>query len=115
VETGERSHAGRGACRGGIGAAGQQRGDRGCPPPALVGVVGHALGHEQRAQVGVADAELAVLAARLGDLLGGVVGVADQDLLGGEHHVDGGFEGFDVEGAVLSEEPQQVQRGQIAG
>ncbi len=59
VEAGERAHAGRRAGRGGVGVAGHQRGDGAGPGPALVGVVGQALGHEQGAEVGVADAELA--------------------------------------------------------
>ena len=62
---------------------------------------GQALGHEQRAEVGVAEPELAELAAVLGDLLGRVVGVADEDLLRGEHHLDGVLERLDVERVVV--------------
>ena len=93
----ERTHATRGARAGGVRVAGHQRGDRRRPRPTAVGVVGHALRHEQRAEVGVAEAELAELAAVLGDLLGRVVGVADEDLLRGEHHLDGVLEALDVE------------------
>ncbi len=59
VEAGEGTHAGRGPGRGGVGVPGQQGGDGRRPGPPGVGVVGQALRHEQRAQVGVADAELA--------------------------------------------------------
>ncbi len=59
--------------------------------------------HEQRAEVGVAQAELAERAARLADLLGRVVGVADEDLLGGEHHLDRVLEAVDVEAPVVVE------------
>ena len=84
--------------------------------PALVGVVGQAQGHEQGAEVGVAEAELAEAPGGLGDGLGRVVGVADQDLLGGEDDLDGGLEAVDVElGAVVVEERQQVEAGQVAG
>ena len=60
---GERAHAAGGAGAGGVGVAGHQRGDRRRPGPALVGVVGQAEGHQQGAEVGVAEAELAELPA----------------------------------------------------
>ena len=104
----ERAHARRGAGAGGVGVTGHQRGDRRGPRAALVGVVGHALRHQQRAEVGVAEAELAELAAGLGDRLRRVVGVADEDLLRGEHHLDRVLERLDVEAAV-------VARGTSAG
>ena len=98
----------RDASRGGVGVAGHERGDRPRPGPALVGVVGQAVGHQQRAEVGVADAELAEAPGVLGDLLGRVVGVADEDLLGGEDDLDRGLEALDVERVV-------VVRGTSAG
>ena len=58
-----------GAGAGGVGVTGHQRGDRRRPRPAGVGVVGQALRHQQRAEVGVAEAELAEPAGVLGDLL----------------------------------------------
>ena len=88
-EAGERAHPDSGAGRGGVGMAGHEGGDRAGPRPPLVRVVGHAHRHQQGAKVGVAEAELAEPAGRVGDLLGRVVGVADQDLLGGEHDLDG--------------------------
>ena len=108
VVAGERAHAGRGPGRGGVGVPGQQRRDGGRPGPSGVGVVGQALRHEQRAQVGVADAELAEGARRLADLLGRVVGVADDDLLAGEHDRHRRLEALHVELVVLVEERQQV-------
>ena len=84
-EPGERPHPAGGAGAGGVGVTGHQRGERRRPRPTLGRVVGQAEGHQQRAEVGVADAELAELAAGLGDRLGRVVGPADEDLLRGEH------------------------------
>ena len=115
VEAGEGAHAGRGAGRRGVGVPRQQCRDGGRPGPTGVGVVGQALRHEQRAQVGVADAELAEGARRLPDPLGRVVGVADDDLLPGEHDRHPCLEALHVELVVLVEERQQVHGGQIAG
>ena len=115
VEAGEGSHAGRGPGRRGVGVPRQQRRDGGRPGPSGVGVVGQALGHEQRTQVGVADAELAEGPRRLADPLGRVVGVADDDLLPGEHDRHRGLEALHVELVVLVEERQQVHGSQIAG
>ena len=80
-----------------VGVAGHERRDRGRPGPASVRVVREARGHQQRAEVRVAEAELAELDGVLADLLGRVVGVADEDLLGGEDHLDRGLEPVDVE------------------
>ncbi len=101
VEAGEGPHAGRGAGRGGVGVARHERRDGTRPRTAPVRVVGQALGHQQRTEVGVAETELAEAARVLGDLLGRIVGVADEDLLGREHHLDGGLEPVDVERPVL--------------
>jgi hypothetical protein len=88
--------------------------DGGGPCPALVRVIGQALGHEQGAEVGITDAELAEPPGRGGDLLGRIVGVADEDLLGREDDLDRRLEPFHVEGTVLLEECEQIQTRQIA-
>ena len=93
---------------------GHQRGECTRPRPTAVGVVRHPLRHEQRTEVGVAEAELAELAAVLGDLLGRVVGVADEDLLRGEHHLDGVLVRVDVERAIVVEVLEQVDAGEVA-
>ncbi len=80
-----------------------------------VGVVGQAERHEQCAEVGVAQAELPEAPARLGDRLGRIIGVADEDLLRGEHDLDRGLEALDVEPVVLIEELQQVDAREVAG
>ena len=70
-----RSHLGRG----GVGDAGEHRGEGGGDGPALVGVVGDAAAHEQRAQVGVAQAQGAVVVGALGDLTAGELGHGHRD------------------------------------
>ena len=83
------------------------------PRPPRVRVVGQAERHQRGPEVGVAEAELAEGVARLGDLLGRVVGPPDEDLLRREDHLDRVAEGVDVE-AVVVEELEQVDRGEIA-
>ncbi len=70
--------------------------------------------HQQRTEVGVTETELTELAARLGDRLGRVVGATDQDLLGGEDHLDRVPVRIDVEGLALVEVLQQVNGREIA-
>ena len=82
---------------------------------ALVRVVREPARHEQRAEVRVAEAELAVgLRVRL-DLGRRVARVADEDLLREEDRVDGVLEGLDVEVAVLAAELHQVDGREVAG
>ena len=74
------------------------------------------MSHEQRAEVGVTEPELAELARVVGDLLGGIVGVADDDLLRGEHHLDGVLERLDVERVLVVdvEVREQVDAREVA-
>ena len=67
-----------------VGLAGHQRGDRAGVVAAGVAVVGQAARHQQRAEVGVAEAERPVGVAVLLDRLGRVARVVDEDLLGGD-------------------------------
>ena len=69
-----------------IGLAVHDRGQRGGVVPALVRVVGEAAAHQQRAEVGVAEAQRAELVRVLLDLGRRVAAVVDQDLLGGDRH-----------------------------
>ena len=89
--------------------AGHQRGDRGRRAATLVGVVGHAVGHEKRAEVRVAEAELAERAGVEADLLRRVARRPDDDLLREEHDVDRALVGLDVEGAVGAAELHEIQ------
>jgi hypothetical protein len=80
-----------------VGVAAEDGGEGGGEVAAGVGVVGQAEGHEQRAEVGVAEAERAVVVRVLGDHLGGVAGVVDDDLHRGGDDGDGVAIGGDVE------------------
>ncbi len=97
-----------------IGLSAHDGGDAGGVVASGVGVVGQAGGHEQRAEVRVAESERTVVVRVLADHLGGVAGVVDEDFLRGDDDVDGVAVGFDVKRAV-GRELQQVQAGQVAG
>jgi hypothetical protein len=57
--------------RGGVGNTGHDRGQRAADGAAFVGIVGNAGGHQQAADIGVAEAQGAVLVAQFGDLVEG--------------------------------------------
>ena len=101
--------------RAAVGRAGHHRRDGGGECAATLGVVGQAHGHEECAQVGVADAQLAVVARGAPDRLGREVGEADRDVHGRDDELHGATEGLGVERAVVLEELQQVERGEVAG
>ena len=90
------------------------RGQGGGEVAALVGVVGQAAAHQQRAEVGVAEAERPELVAVLLDPRRRVAGVVDQDLLRGDRHLGREPVGLDVELAVRADELHQVERGEVA-
>ena len=99
--------------------AGHQRGDGAGEGAAAVGVVRVAGGHQQGAEVGVADAQLAEGAGVLADLLRREVREADRDVHRGDDQLDDLGEALGLEGlvalAVVLEELHQVQRGEVAG
>jgi hypothetical protein len=99
---------------GAVGVPGHEGGDRPCPGPAAVGVVGLAERHQQRPQVGVPQPELPEVLGVLGDPLGRVRGVPDDDLLGQEDDLDGVPERGHVELAIIAEKLEQIQARQIA-
>ena len=72
-----------------VGVAAEDGGEGGGEVAAGVGVVGQAEGHEERAEVGVAEAERAIVVRVLRDHLGGVAGGVDDDLHGGGDDADG--------------------------
>ena len=98
-----------------VGLAGEQGGDGAGEVAALVRVVGAAGGHQQGAQVGVAEAEGPEVVGIAGDLLGGVAGVVNDDLHGGDHEVDPVPEALPVEVPRPVHELHQVEGGQVAG
>ena len=98
-----------------VGMPGHDGGDRPGQGPAFLAVVAVAVGHDQRAEVGIAEAEGAEDVRVLGDRLDRVAGVVDQDLLGRDEQAHGGLEAPDIETAVIPLEAHQVERGQVAG
>ena len=97
-----------------VSLAGHQRRDGPRVGAAPVAVVGQAHGHEQRAEVGVTQAQLPEGAGVLPDLVRGVARVVDDDVLGHDHDVDGVDESHHVEGAFVGQVLEQVDRGQVA-
>ena len=111
---GERPHLLGDLRAGPVRPTGHEGRDGARPRPPPVRVVGQAAGHEQRTQVRVAQTELPERLRVALDLVGRIARVPDDDLLRREHHLDGVLEGRDVEVAVVLEEPEQVEAGQIA-
>ena len=93
--------------------AAHDRGDAGGVVASGFGIVGQAGGHEQRAEIRVAQTERAVVVRVLADRFGGIAGVVHQNLLRGDHDVHGVAVGVDVERAV-GRELHQVERRQVA-
>ena len=98
-----------------VGLAGHERRDRRRVGATLVRVVRETALHEQRAEVRVADAELAVAPRVRRDRRRRIVREADQDLLRGEHDVDGAGEPRHIELSVRVHETHEVERGEVAG
>ena len=99
---GERAHPLRDLGRLAVRAAGHERGDRGRVGATFVGVVREPARHQERAEVRVAEPELAVRLRVPLDLGRRVRRVADGDLLREEDDVDRVLERLDVELAVLA-------------
>ncbi len=97
-----------------VGGTGHQRGDRGRDRPAAVGVVGMTGRHQQRAEVGVADAKLPESPGGHRDLLGREVGEADRDVHRGNDQLGDPLEPLDIERVVITQELQQVNARQVA-
>ena len=102
--------------RGGVADAGHDRRQRAAIGAARGGIIGEARRHQQAADIGVAEAERAVVVGQLGDFARGELRHQHRDF---QHHgpqPHGVLIGRDVEdlrGRIA--ELQQVQRGQIAG
>ena len=99
-----------------VGAARHQGGDGPGVGPARVAVVGQAGGHQQGAEVCIAQAQGPELVRALLDLGRRVGGEADDDLLSRDHDPDRMLERGGVESArTFLPELHQVQRGEVAG
>ena len=98
-----------------VGGTVEDRGERPAQPAARVAVVGDAVGHQQAAEVGVAEAQRPVEVAVLGDPLRRIARVVNQDFLGHEEDPAGGGEPLHVERAVGLAELHQVDAREVAG
>ena len=78
-------------------------------------IIAVAVAHDERAEVGVAEAEGAENVGVLRDLLDRIAGVIDEDFLRGDEDAHRRFESLDIERAVRALELHQVQRSEIAG
>ena len=95
--------------------AGHQRGQRGRVLPAGFRVVGQAQRHQQRPQVGIPQPEFAERAGVGGDFLGRVARMIDDDVLRGNADVHRVLEACGIEPAVVLDECEQVEGGEVAG
>ena len=98
-----------------VGLAGHQSRDGAAKIAAGVGIVRHGQRHQQRAEIGVAEAQRAKVVRILRDAVGRIAGVIHQNFLRGDGHVHGVAESFNVELIVRAQELQQIERSQIAG
>jgi len=101
--------------RAGIGLTGHDGGDGAADGAAIGRVVRDAETHEQRADVGEAEAEGAVGVAELGDLTARKRCHQDRDLEDDGPQPHRVAEGVDVESALVVEEDDEVEGRQVAG
>ena len=114
VETRARPHLARNLRRLQICLAGHHGRD-GCSVVApVIAVVGNALRHQQRAQVGITQTERAEVERVDLDLVRRIARKSDDDLLRCNRHIHGLPERFDIKPAVFVRELHQVQRRQVA-
>src|SRR5207253_6022657 len=91
-----------------------QRGNSASNVAASVRIVGQRHGHEQRAEVGVAQAQRPEVVGVFGNLRRGIAGEIDEDFLRGDGYVDRVLIGFNVKLAVGIDILYQIQRSEIA-
>ena len=82
---------------------------------ACVGVVGDAFGHQQRAEVGISQAELAESPCGLAYRFGGIVGTAHKYLLSADEHLHGRTETGHIKALLVIVEREQIEAGEVAG
>ena len=91
-----------------IGTTRHQRAHRSRVGATLLRVVRKAAGHQECAEVRIAEAELAEGLRVALDLRRRIRGIADKDLLCEEHYVDGVFECLDIELTIFAAEFHQI-------
>jgi len=101
--------------RGGISDAGHHRGDGGAQRAALVAVIGQAGGHQQAADIGVAQPQGPELVAQPGDFLRRELRHQHRDFERDGPQPDRMLEGRSVEMPALAAEGHEVQGGEVAG
>ena len=97
-----------------VGLAVQQRRQRTAITAAGVAVIRQGVGHQDAAQVRITQTQRPEAVAVLGDPVGRVRRVVDENLLGDEERAGRGAEPFDVERPVGADELHQVDRRQVA-
>ncbi len=98
-----------------VGAAAEDGGQAGAQGTGLLAVVGDAGLHGEGAEVGIAQAECAVLPGELGNFLAGVAGHEDADLQDHGPEIDRVLVALNIEGAGGGlVELEDVERGEIA-
>ena len=98
-----------------VGLAAHNGGEGGSEVASGVGIVRQAAGHEQGAEVGVAEAERTVVVGVAGDPLSRIAGVVDEDIHCRDHDADRVAIGGDIEVAGGVDKLQQVERREVAG
>ena len=101
--------------RGRIGDAGHDRSQRGADGAALSRIIGNAGGHQQAADIGVAETERAVFVGKLGDLLRRELRHHHRDFEHDGPQPHGVLVGRDVDRAVTIAVGQEVDGGEVAG
>jgi hypothetical protein len=97
-----------------IGFAAHDGGYAGGIVAAGVAVIGESGGHQQGAEVCIAESQRAVVMRVAHDHFCRISGIVDQNFLRGDQHVYRMTVGFDIEGAVRGE-LQEIQAGEVAG
>ena len=100
---------------GAVGGAVQDGSDRAAQPPASIAVVGEPVGHQQAAEIGIAQPQRPEHMAVLGNPLRRIAGVVYEDFLGHEEDAAGRGKAVDIKRAIGPPELHQVDAGEIAG
>ena len=94
---------------------GHEAGESCSPGASFIGVVGQAEGHQKGSEVGITQTKLTELATILTNLFSRVVGPTNQNFLRSEYRFNGVLVSLNIEGSILIEVFQQVDRSQVAG
>ena len=98
-----------------VGVAAHQSRDGAGHVASGIGIVRKRERHQQRAEVGVSEAQRTEVVGILGNARGGISGIVNQNFLRGDGDIHGVAESVDIEYSMRSEELHQVDRRQVAG